>query len=463
MTKESFTERLRRLRHDAPKPPVQPAQKKAPEWLRERLERRNQASKSRRIVSDPIPVHVAKLALPSGLVSRTGSRGAFSELIVCRSVSDRHGDFRFEEVDHASDLATLCQDQTLEGFNPRTCVYLDIETTGLSGGAGTWPFMVALGSFSGDKFELWQGFMREPGEEPGVLEETARRIRASSGVVSFFGKSFDRHRLEDKMRIHDIESPFEGRPHLDLYHPLNRLYTQRAVWDRHADGACTPKDAGLLDGKLGTMERGLLGFERKHDLSGAHAPLAWFDFLAQRPHLLNQVFRHNALDVWSLVGLLAHLGRTLQGQRRDGLELSGPKLARTLGLASLARGRLDRKAEVIHLSAARRLLEQHSWPASLALWLADARRLSGDYDAALLDYVVLEADGAATSLHRAVSACERAKVLEHHKRDFEAALAACESARQAAVGGRVGGRFLEELDRRAKRLVHKLNALRSVD
>jgi uncharacterized protein len=197
-------------------------------------------------------------------------------------------------------LALTARDPALAAFDPARAVYLDIEATGLSGGSGTYPYLVALARRRPSGWELWQGFMASPEEEPALLREVAVRIADAGQMVTFFGKTYDRHRLEDKMRHHRIAPPFESCLHLDLYHPLKRLY-----------------DGAEANGRLQTHERVLCGYERVDDLSGAYAPMAWFDFVADRPHLLEEVFRHNAADVLSLITLTAHLGRTLDAA--DGL------------------------------------------------------------------------------------------------------------------------------------------------
>jgi uncharacterized protein YprB with RNaseH-like and TPR domain len=154
---------------------------------------------------------------------------------------------------------------------------------------------VGLARFEGDSFEIWQGFLPSPAEEAALLAETARRIRAASYVVSFFGKSFDRHRLEDKMRLYGIAPPFADKPHLDLYWPLRRLNKGR-----------------FADCRLRTLERELAGVTREDDLPGSFAPAAWFDYLGQRAHRLEGVFQHNLDDVKSLAVLLHALSRAQQ-------------------------------------------------------------------------------------------------------------------------------------------------------
>src|SRR5260370_41692128 len=45
-------------------------------------------------------------------------------------------------------------------------IYLDTETTGLSGGTGTYAFLVGVGFFDGETFEIRQYFMRDLDDEP---------------------------------------------------------------------------------------------------------------------------------------------------------------------------------------------------------------------------------------------------------------------------------------------------------
>ena len=267
----------------------------------------------------------AACAPPAGLVpDLSGEVLARTTDLDARSL---HGRFALEEIGFADPraIAWLARDPSLAAFDLSRALFLDTETSGLSGGAGTWVFLVGLGWFEAvgvdrPRFRVWQGFLSEPAGESALLGEVARRIRSAGAVVSFFGKSFDRHRLEDKMRIHGIEPPFAGRPHLDLYHPLRRLYRPRA-------------GGGLDDARLKTFERALCGVEREDDLPGAMAPAAWFDFLHRRPHDLEGVFRHNRDDVLSLVTLAAHLGRTLHESRAGGEELPGPPAARAREVA----------------------------------------------------------------------------------------------------------------------------------
>lgn len=206
----------------------------------------------------------------------------------------RHGSVTLESLFDVplAVLAERARDERLLDVDLTRAVFFDTETTGLSGGSGTYVFLVGLMRFTGERFELWQGFMPHPADEKRLLEEVAARIADAGVLVSFFGKSFDRHRLEDKMRLHGVTPPFASTIHLDLYYPLRRAHRGR-----------------FENCKLKTLERELVGVVRADDLPGSFAPAAWFDFLSSRPHRLEGVFQHNADDVLSLVTLLSHLAR----------------------------------------------------------------------------------------------------------------------------------------------------------
>lgn len=307
-----------------------------PAWVGARLARRRVVGQGMAVTGPaspaggvPLPAELQRIADswetttgdPQKLEVVRRSEGEFAVRETRIDVGHRHGDWVLDEVDAAdpSSIARLARDESLESLDLRRAVYLDTETSGLSGGAGVYVYMVGLGWFENDTYVSWQSFLRHPGEERAMLAEVADRIRVGDSVVSFFGKSFDRHRLEDKMKIAGVEPPFEGRPHLDLYHPFRRL----------THGA-------FPNAKLQTMERELLGFRRAKDLPGSLAPAAWFDYLAERPHRLEGVFLHNHEDVLSLVTLSAFLGCAEREERRCGGVLAGPACRRAAALAETA-------------------------------------------------------------------------------------------------------------------------------
>ena len=310
---EDFGERLRRLRREPlasqREHVVASPQPELPGWLRARLSK----SGSEAVSSPPVGSSAGE---PRELIDFAGARGRACARVTRWALDHRHGDIELGRAlgARASDLALIGIEPRLAGLTLERALYLDIETTGLAGGAGTKAFLVGLGRFIAGGFELWQGFLRGPEDEAALLDECARRVEEAGALVSFFGKSFDRHRLEDKMRVHGIEAPFERCLHLDLYHPCRRLF-----------------GAGLADGRLATMEREIAGVARLHDLPGAFAPAAWYDYLAGRAHRLEEVFEHNRDDILSLVVIASALAQLARGE-----ELAATPPSRALALARCA-------------------------------------------------------------------------------------------------------------------------------
>jgi len=313
---ESFTDRLRRLRREPgsehaesrlPSSPSQP--RELPEWLRARLGKHGSDAGS-------TPCVASSTGAPRELIAFEGARGAACARVTRFALDHRHGEveLRCALRARASDLALIGIERRLAGLSLERALYLDIETTGLAGGAGTKAFLVGIGRFDAAGFELWQGFLREPEDEAALLDECARRVAEAGALVSFFGKSFDRHRLEDKMRVHGIAPPFERCLHLDLYHPCRRLF-----------------GAELSNGRLATMERSIAGVARAHDLPGAFAPAAWYDYLAGRSHRLEEVFEHNRDDILSLVVIASALADLARADDRAAVPP-----ARALALARCA-------------------------------------------------------------------------------------------------------------------------------
>ncbi len=387
-----------------------------------------------------------RLGAPAELALRTNARGAFLVRERRFALAHRHGGWTLGEVDaaRAADVAWLAGDPALGALDWRAATWLDVETTGLAGGAGTIAFLVALGSFEEDVFVLRQAFLRGPEDEAACLADVALRVARGGALVSFFGKSFDRHRLEDKMRVHGIAAPFAGRAHLDLYHPLRRLY-----------------GAALPDARLATLERALCGVARADDLSGRFAPEAWLDFLAARAHRLEDVFRHNEDDVLSLVVLAAHLGRALLEQRAGGGALGGPAAARAeaVGRRLLAQRRrgealvwIERALERSTPEEARSGRGRALRCAQAELWLA-----AGRAEEALERLEALAAEVEDACAVRALLA-----LAAHHERagaDPFGAQRAFERARRSATRlGLVHGTLAKDLERRAERLARAVAA-----
>ncbi len=198
----------------------------------------------------------------------------------------------------------------LPSLSPTGLTFLDIETTGLSDGAGTYAFLVGLGRFEGNTFCLRQVFLRSPAEERAFLETVAEQIRSGEGLVSFNGRAFDLPVLGNRYTLARMMPPWTGQVHLDLFLPARRLWRDRLVRCR-----------------LSHLEEHLLGVQRTFlDIPSWRIPSVYHDYLRGAPaEVLRPVFYHNAQDILSLVALATHLARFLsdpwgEGGARHGLE-----------------------------------------------------------------------------------------------------------------------------------------------
>src|SRR5512145_1778039 len=105
--------------------------------------------------------------------------------------------------------------------------FLDTETSGLAGGTGTYAFLVGIARFVDDQLVLRQFFMRDPAEEPAMLEAVAQFLAPAQALVTFNGKAFDAPLLATRYRLNHIPIPFKEYAHLDLLPLARRLWRDR--------------------------------------------------------------------------------------------------------------------------------------------------------------------------------------------------------------------------------------------
>ena len=193
-----------------------------------------------------------------------------------------------------------------ESTDPRALLFVDIETTGLAGGAGTYAFLVGCARYDGSVLMVEQFFMVGHALECALLSVLRAPIESSGALVSYNGKTFDVPVLETRFLFHRQAPPFAGRPHIDMLHTARRLWRgARSVVP--APGAQTESCA------LSAMEQALFGFRRYGDVPGFEIPARFFAFLRSsdaRP--LQPVFEHNRLDLVSLAALTARAVRLVR-------------------------------------------------------------------------------------------------------------------------------------------------------
>jgi uncharacterized protein YprB with RNaseH-like and TPR domain len=193
-------------------------------------------------------------------------------------------------------VAAAAQEPELTHVAPERCCFLDTETTGLSGGTGTMAFVVGLGFFREGCFSLRQYFLRDPGDEPAMIEALAEVLSQFEVCVSFNGRAFDVPILDTRFVLDRRPPISSGFRQLDLLHAARRLWRYRL-------DSCA----------LGVLERELLGVEREQaDVPSGVIPLLYRDYLRTGDaREMKRVIYHNAIDILSLVTLASRLGGVL--------------------------------------------------------------------------------------------------------------------------------------------------------
>ncbi|HOD28060.1 MAG TPA: ribonuclease H-like domain-containing protein [Syntrophales bacterium] len=323
-------------------------------------------------------------------------------------------------------LAVLANDAALNGLAVGQALFLDTETTGLAGGAGTVPFLIGLGWFEEGGFATRQLFARDYAEERAALVHLRELAADRRFLVTFNGKAFDVNLLATRFILNRLPDPLSGLPHLDLLHPARRLLSHR-----------------LGDRRLGALEAAILGFEREGDIPGSEIPRRYFDWLRSRDgRLMADVFTHNRLDILSLAALAARLSDMIVPDGGTSADRPDDRLAAARLL--LARDCPETAARMLaplcacpHPDTAREAARELSllhkragrWTAAVRIWEEMAGRDPGD----------------------AFALVELAKWWEHRRHDFDRALALTERA----GAGRLSGEDRAALDRRRDRLNRK--------
>ena len=246
-----------------------------------------------------------------------------------RYEADRwHGSIQIGQcnVDDLNALRILDPALSVSGLRtlPRT-IFIDLETTGLSGGAGTVAFLVGCGYFDLGAFQMRQFLLTSYASERALLWAVADFFKDTDLIVTYNGKSFDVPVMETRWLFHRLEMPLDAVPHFDMVHPARRLWRPRTAPTAGDDGGC----------RLGTLERTLFNMIRRGDVGGFEIPARYFRFLRSGdPRPLEAVLEHNRLDLVSLAAVMA---------RAIGLARSGPLACRDSGEA-LALGRVYERA-----------------------------------------------------------------------------------------------------------------------
>ena len=175
-------------------------------------------------------------------------------------------------------------------------IFIDLETTGLSGGAGTVAFLVGCGYFDLGAFQVRQFLLTSHASERALLHAVAEFFKGTDLIVSYNGKTFDVPVMETRWLFHRLQMPLDNVPHFDVLHPARRLWRARSGPADADDGGC----------RLSTLERTLFNVNRVGDVGGFEIPGRFFQFLRSGdPRPLEAVLEHNRLDLVSLAAVMA--------------------------------------------------------------------------------------------------------------------------------------------------------------
>ncbi len=318
-------------------------------------------------------------------------------------------------------------------FDINRAAFIDTETTGLSGGAGTVAFLVGVGFVRDGRFWVRQYLMPDYGAEAEMLDEIEKLLFSFDTAVHFNGRRFDMPLLAERC-VMKRRDDFTGR--LDQ---LDLLYPARSVWKLRL-GSC----------RLSCLETQILGMPEREDIPGSEIPSRYFEAVKKGDmSLLDEVIRHNRQDIATMQVLLKRLNDIYAEPE----EVFWQQDIFSLGKVFERQGEY-RMAKKLYLKASqpRAVLsaqdlrhEKYAGEANLRLYLIERR--SGAYDKCelTLKNMIKRRQMEAQAL------LELCKLYEHRMQRYGDALEICE--RLIALTDETG---MQPLIKRKNRLLAKL-------
>ena len=204
----------------------------------------------------------------------------------------RHGKVFLNKFQKPSILERMPGLEGISNIPLSKFLFIDTETTSLSGGTGTYVFLIGAAKYSKSAIQFKQFFLEDPSTESAQLAALEQFASSTKVIISYNGKAFDLPRLKTRYKLHGWPSPFEEVLHIDLLHIARRL------WKDHIP-VCS----------LGEIEYQILGINRSDlDVPGYEITKLFFDYLQSGdPFPLKSIFYHNEIDVISLIALYIYI------------------------------------------------------------------------------------------------------------------------------------------------------------
>jgi uncharacterized protein YprB with RNaseH-like and TPR domain len=288
-------------------------------------------------------------------------------------------------------------------FNIRESIFIDLETTGLAGGTGTFAFLIGIGYIEHDHIIVRQYILPDFDHEWLALKLINNFLLPYKNIVSFNGKTYDIPLLKNRFILNKMDTELDNFNHIDILHPARRLWKRR-----------------LQQCDLQNLEFEILNQERIDDIPGALIPQIYFEFIRKRRALLlKDILEHNYFDIVNLILLTIKIGRIVENplERLDSSE----------DLLSLAQYYYKNSLyeEALSIYGILSEIEPMTLIGKEAIWgLAMVHKKRGDYNkTGELMKKLLE-----NQKDHPLAILELAKYFEHKAKDLSSALAIVEQS-----------------------------------
>ena len=335
-------------------------------------------------------------------------------------------------------LACLSQDEAFTELDLSTALFIDLETTGLSGGTGVVPFLVGLGFYREDSFRIVQFFLGDLAEEERMVSELSRFFREMDfqSVVTFNGKAFDLPLLETRFILYRTPFHLGSLPHLDF------LFPARSLW-RHKLASC----------RLFHLAREIVLTDRAEDIPSAEIPWRYFQYLQSGNFgWIEPIIYHNEEDLLSLLGVVIAGAAVIAEDESfcplDAMDFFGA------GKIFERIGDMEKSINFFQRALNGRLTDEVSLEARRRLSLYFKR--NGELEKAVPLWQEMAASRQVTS-HVLFSLRELAMYFEHHLKDYEQAKRVSEEGLACALEI-ASRRFQQDFEYRLARLRRKLRS-----
>jgi len=327
-------------------------------------------------------------------------------------------------------LSYLSKEKAFENLDLSSALFIDLETTGLSGGTGVVPFLVGMGYYKDDKFWVAQSFLGDLAEEEKMIQELGQFFSEMNfqSVVTFNGKGFDIPLLETRFILYRKPFILSELPHLDF------LYSARSLW-RHKHESC----------RLFHLAREVVEADRAEDIPAAEIPYRYFQFLQTGNFdLIEPILYHNQEDILSLLGVVV-VGSLIfseEGEEAfaDAMDLYGA------GKVMEKIGEMEKSVQYFQQALEGKLSDETAIAAKMKLSYHFKKNQEWDKAVALWKEM--------TSLDQLLSFRELAMYFEHREREYEEAKKFAEEGLAVSLG--ISTLFESDFSYRLERLRRKI-------